>query len=59
MTPDSAAAAEGRRTPRRLRRPGAGGFQGRCNKDADTCYSFWIGGTLDMLGAFDMVDTTR
>ena len=22
------------------------GFQGRPNKDADTCYSFWIGATL-------------
>lgn len=24
------------------------GFNGRCNKIADTCYSFWIGGTLDV-----------
>ena len=23
-----------------------GGFQGRPNKDEDTCYSFWIGATL-------------
>lgn len=22
------------------------GFSGRCNKIADTCYSFWVGGTL-------------
>jgi len=22
------------------------GFNGRCNKTADTCYSFWNGGTL-------------
>lgn len=22
------------------------GFQGRPNKDVDTCYSFWIGATL-------------
>ena len=22
------------------------GFNGRCNKVADTCYSFWVGGTL-------------
>ena len=22
------------------------GFDGRCNKPADTCYSFWAGGTL-------------
>ena len=28
----------------------AAGMQGRCNKLPDTCYSFWIGGTLQMLG---------
>ena len=28
----------------------AAGMQGRCNKLGDTCYSFWIGGTLQMLG---------
>lgn len=27
-----------------------GGFQGRVNKVADTCYSFWVGGTLKLLG---------
>ena len=27
------------------------GFQGRPNKDEDTCYSFWIGASLDLLGA--------
>ncbi|XP_019855708.1 PREDICTED: geranylgeranyl transferase type-1 subunit beta-like isoform X2 [Amphimedon queenslandica] len=32
------------------------GFQGRPNKPADTCYSFWIGATLEMLGASDWVD---
>jgi len=32
------------------------GFQGRINKDVDTCYSFWIGATLDMLGAYQLVD---
>jgi len=32
------------------------GFQGRINKDADTCYSFWIGATLSILGAHDLVD---
>mmetsp|Transcript_105923 Transcript_105923/g.146532 ORF Transcript_105923/g.146532 Transcript_105923/m.146532 type:complete len:203 (+) Transcript_105923:267-875(+) len=26
-----------------------GGFQGRCNKLADVCYSFWNKGTMDML----------
>jgi geranylgeranyl transferase type-1 subunit beta len=36
----------------------SGGFQGRCNKLVDTCYSFWIGGTLQMLGNkwLDMID---
>lgn len=32
------------------------GFQGRPNKPVDTCYSFWIGGALKILGAFDLVD---
>lgn len=25
------------------------GFQGRPNKPVDTCYSFWVGGTLQVL----------
>jgi len=29
------------------------GFQGRINKPADTCYSFWIGATLTMLGVYE------
>ena len=28
-----------------------GGFQGRPNKDEDTCYSYWIGASLVLLGA--------
>lgn len=32
------------------------GFQGRPNKEPDTCYSFWIGATLKLLGAFELVD---
>lgn len=32
------------------------GFQGRPNKDPDTCYSFWVGGSLSMLGSFSLVD---
>uniref|UniRef100_A0A1B6I2N9 Geranylgeranyl transferase type-1 subunit beta n=1 Tax=Homalodisca liturata TaxID=320908 RepID=A0A1B6I2N9_9HEMI len=32
------------------------GFQGRPNKQEDTCYSFWVGATLKLLGIFDMVD---
>ncbi|ELU05408.1 hypothetical protein CAPTEDRAFT_124709 [Capitella teleta] len=29
------------------------GFQGRPNKPVDTCYSFWVGGTLQLLGVFN------
>nr|CAD7425644.1 unnamed protein product [Timema monikensis] len=32
------------------------GFQGRPNKPVDTCYSFWIGATLKLLGVFDLID---
>lgn len=32
------------------------GFAGRPNKDADTCYCFWIGAALEMLGALDMMN---
>ncbi|CAK4081325.1 unnamed protein product [Aphanomyces euteiches] len=32
------------------------GFQGRTNKDPDTCYAFWDGAALVMLGAVDLVD---
>lgn len=32
------------------------GFQGRCNKDPDTCYAFWNGATLDLLGKHALVD---
>lgn len=28
-----------------------GGFQGRINKPSDTCYAFWVGGVLRILGA--------
>jgi len=31
------------------------GFQGRTNKVADTCYSWWIGGSLQILGHYDLV----
>jgi len=33
-----------------------GGFQGRPNKDEDTCYSFWIGASLALLGAGELTD---
>jgi len=32
------------------------GFQGRPNKPEDTCYSFWVGATLKLLGIFEMID---
>lgn len=32
------------------------GFQGRINKDQDSCYSWWIGATLQMLGFFQTVE---
>ncbi|EEY59744.1 geranylgeranyl transferase, putative [Phytophthora infestans T30-4] len=33
-----------------------GGFQGRCNKSPDSCYAFWNGATLDLLGKHSFVD---
>lgn len=32
------------------------GYQGRTNKDPDSCYSFWVGATLQLLCAFDTTD---
>ncbi|XP_070543035.1 geranylgeranyl transferase type-1 subunit beta-like [Ptychodera flava] len=32
------------------------GFQGRPNKPVDTCYSFWVGATIKLLNAYEMVD---
>ncbi|CAG5135083.1 unnamed protein product [Candidula unifasciata] len=34
------------------------GFTGRPNKPADTCYSFWVGATLQMLGILDLSNVT-
>ncbi|KAK9475510.1 terpenoid cyclases/Protein prenyltransferase [Dipodascopsis tothii] len=34
----------------------AAGFNGRVNKDPDTCYSFWIGASLSILGDFSLID---
>jgi len=34
------------------------GFQGRINKDADSCYSFWIGASLVLLDSYSCVDFT-
>ncbi len=35
------------------------GFQGRCNKDADSCYAFWNGATLHLLGKHSLVDIEK
>ncbi|KNA15005.1 hypothetical protein SOVF_102210 [Spinacia oleracea] len=32
-----------------------GGFQGRPNKPSDTCYAFWVGGVLKILGGSKFV----
>jgi len=32
------------------------GFQGRPNKPTDTCYSFWVGGTLRILSVYELTD---
>lgn len=32
------------------------GFQGRPNKAVDTCYSFWIGASLQLLGSAGLID---
>ena len=35
------------------------GFQGRPQKDADTCYSFWVGGTLKTLDCLQYIDENQ
>ncbi|KAA8906432.1 terpenoid cyclases/protein prenyltransferase alpha-alpha toroid [Sphaerosporella brunnea] len=37
-------------------RPIWGGFHGRCNKKADTCYSFWVGASLEILKKLYLID---
>ncbi|KAI9158055.1 Geranylgeranyl transferase type-1 subunit beta [Paramyrothecium foliicola] len=32
------------------------GFNGRCNKKADTCYCWWVGGALVLLGESDLIN---
>ncbi|KAJ2402740.1 geranylgeranyl transferase type-1 subunit beta [Coemansia sp. RSA 2559] len=34
-----------------------GGYQGRTNKAPDTCYSFWIGASVEMLGGHALLNT--
>lgn len=35
------------------------GFNGRPNKEEDTCYTFWVGSTIRMLGGSDLIDRDR
>ena len=39
-----------------MRQTDVGGFQGRINKPADTCYSFWIGASLQILICHELID---
>ncbi|CAG9827660.1 unnamed protein product [Diabrotica balteata] len=36
-----------------------GGFSGRPNKPIDTCYSFWTGGALKILNAYDFIHNSN
>lgn len=36
-----------------------GGFHGRPNKPEDTCYSFWVGATLQILGVRHFSDAAE
>ncbi|KAI0927734.1 hypothetical protein AcW1_007107 [Taiwanofungus camphoratus] len=51
--------AERRRTVRWLiqNQTSFGGFRGRTAKDADACYCFWCGASLNILGASELVDS--
>ncbi|PKA61897.1 Protein farnesyltransferase subunit beta [Apostasia shenzhenica] len=33
-----------------------GGFQGRANKASDTCYAFWVGGVLKIIGGYQLLN---
>lgn len=41
------------------RQTDSGGFQGRVNKLADTCYAFWVGSSMKMLGTYDLCNTAE
>lgn len=34
------------------------GYEGRSNKTPDSCYAFWVGASLKILGHFDEVEHT-
>ncbi|XP_021910432.1 geranylgeranyl transferase type-1 subunit beta [Carica papaya] len=38
------------------RQAGDAGFQGRANKPSDTCYAFWVGAVLRILGGYKFVE---
>ncbi|PHH62656.1 hypothetical protein CDD81_6802 [Ophiocordyceps australis] len=38
------------------RHPSYIGYNGRWNKKADTCYCWWVAGTLKILGSLDLID---
>lgn len=40
---------------RQVSQPIPAGFQGRLNKDPDSCYSFWVGASLAILGHADFI----
>lgn len=42
-----------------VNRQTTGGFQGRPNKDPDTCYSFWLGATLSIIGSLDRINKDK
>eukprot|EP00300_Choanocystis_sp_HF-7_P039924 c6289_g1_i1.p1 GENE.c6289_g1_i1~~c6289_g1_i1.p1 ORF type:complete len:120 (+),score=25.01 c6289_g1_i1:1-360(+) len=35
------------------------GFNGRPNKIDDTCYTFWIGASLSLIGCHHLLETTK
>jgi geranylgeranyl transferase type-1 subunit beta len=37
---------------------GCGGFNGRANKDCDTCYAYWVGATMQILDCDDFINRT-
>ncbi|KAJ2782375.1 geranylgeranyl transferase type-1 subunit beta [Coemansia javaensis] len=40
-----------------FRHAAGSGYQGRANKTADVCYSFWVGAAIEILGGHALADT--
>lgn len=40
-------------------RPRCAGFNGRCNKQPDTCYSFWVGASLEVNNPIECGEVVR